>query len=254
MFCCPQPGLQREDLVKALSQHIDDGTRFLDRSDESLVNKTLGDAFVDDPMKTWIAGLDGSDPKNRDRMLFFLGWMQGGVVRNSFGKKTQNVLLGTTKTTTAESSDLTGAMILCPSGGKEASILDWVLWTIHYGGYPLEKDGYGPYSDQRLRSLKILQTKRNEITKDYPDHIYLMMVGVSSNCQGKGVGGKMFRAVFQAADSLGVPVYLETESENNEAMYKHYGFETKANALISVDGDTSPDAEFKAYCMLRMPR
>ena len=63
----------------------------------------------------------------------------------------------------------------------------------------------------------------------------------------------MFRTMFGATDSLGVPVYLETESRENEAMYRHLGFETVDTLTLKAKGDTSPDAEFEMYCMLRLP-
>merc|ERR1712224_932094 len=100
---------------------------------------------------------------------------------------------------------------------------------------------------KRANALDKLNTKRIEIMKPYPDHIYLKMVGVRGDSQGKGVGGRMFRSLFGAADSLGVPVYLETETEENEATYHHYGFVTKETIVVTVDGDTSHDAKFKMY-------
>ena len=72
--------------------------------------------------------------------------------------------------------------------------------------------------------------------------------------QGKGVGGKLYRALFSAADALNVPVYLETESKENESLYHHYSFQTVQTPMICADGDASEDAQFTVYLMVRYPR
>merc|ERR1712232_1133042 len=151
---------------------------------------------------------------------------------------------------------MTGAMNIVPSGGREPSVLDFIFYLIRHGN-PLKDasaGSCGPHAMKRANALDKLNSKRIEITKPYPDHIYLKMVGVRGDCQGKGIGGRMFRPLFSAADSLGVPVYLETESEENEKCYQHYGFRTEETIVVAVDGDTSPDAKFKMYLMLRMPQ
>ena len=50
------------------------------------------------------------------------------------------------------------------------------------------------------------------------------MVGVSRSNQGKGFGGKMLEAVIKKSNELSIPIYLETETENNVRFYQKYGF------------------------------
>ncbi len=68
---------------------------------------------------------------------------------------------------------------------------------------------------------------------DEPFH-YLGMLGVLPDQQGKGLGGKLVRAVkdlaFEHAGSTGV--CLNTEVESNVALYEHLGFEVVGEADV----------------------
>merc|ERR1711862_933539 len=109
------------------------------------------------------------------------------------------------------------------------------------------------WSGKRVQSMDILSKKRKDIMKSYPKHIYLMQIGVRRQFQGKGIGKKLFKTLFAAADSLQVHVYLETESEENVSLYQHYGFNIAETVLLSARGDISDDAEFKMWLLLRHP-
>jgi len=250
MFCFRKPGLKKEDLIESLSHCINQEkeVRFLEPCDESVATEVLADAFLNDPMMKWIAGLDGSDPDGLEKMLKLVTWIVRALNRFSFGKS-NGVLLGA-----KEGSEMAGVMNIIPSSGREPNLLDWIIYSIK-NRYPLQEEGYSPHSQKRIEALDaIISTKKKEFTKEYPNHIYLKMVGVRGNAQNKGVGGRMFRPLFGAADSLGVPIYLETESKENEAMYMHYGFETREIITVVAKGDTSTDAKFLVYLMARMPK
>ena len=66
---------------------------------------------------------------------------------------------------------------------------------------------------------------------------------------GKGYGKRMMQLLIQTADSLKVPIYLETESEGNEAMYHHFGFQTLENLNVGVPNDTSSTANLTMWLM-----
>jgi ribosomal protein S18 acetylase RimI-like enzyme len=55
-------------------------------------------------------------------------------------------------------------------------------------------------------------------------YIYLMIIGVASEFQGQGFGGKLLRALIEKSERGGVPIYLETETERNVRMYERLGF------------------------------
>jgi len=55
-------------------------------------------------------------------------------------------------------------------------------------------------------------------------YIYLLIIGVSQEFQGKGFGGKMLRALIEKAENEGKSIYLETQIEKNVKLYEKYGF------------------------------
>jgi len=57
-------------------------------------------------------------------------------------------------------------------------------------------------------------------------YTYINIIGVASEHQGKGYGGKMLRSMLAASDEVNLPIYLETESESNVALYERFGFST----------------------------
>lgn len=56
-------------------------------------------------------------------------------------------------------------------------------------------------------------------------HWYLSMLGVSPECQGQGIGGKLLQPVLQEADRTKMPCYLETSTSGGVRFYQRQGFE-----------------------------
>lgn len=54
--------------------------------------------------------------------------------------------------------------------------------------------------------------------------IYLLVIGVATDLQGKGFGGNLLRALIDKCDKSGVHLYLETETEQNVKWYEEFGF------------------------------
>jgi len=258
MFCCTsQVGLSREDLVASLADRAGpERVRLLGASDLEATIDALADAFLQDPLSLWLAGLAEDHPDRRELMLRSNRWVSGAMATISL-KKCRGVLLGVKEEeeeVDGKGLPLAGAMVAVPSSGSAHldNVLHWIMYGIRNGS-PFPKEGYGEFSFQRSAAMNVLTAKRTQHMSPYPDHIYICQVGVRGASQGSGLGGRMFRTMFGATDSLGVPVYLETESRENEAMYRHLGFETVDTLTLKAKGDTSPDAEFEMYCMLRLP-
>jgi ribosomal protein S18 acetylase RimI-like enzyme len=53
---------------------------------------------------------------------------------------------------------------------------------------------------------------------------YLQIIGVASENQGKGYGGKLLKELIAMTDKVKLPIYLETETESNVRLYKGFGF------------------------------
>jgi len=151
---------------------------------------------------------------------------------------------------------MVGAMYVIPSSQEAPGFFSWAIYSMFQGGwspYEINKTKYGKWARERVESMGIFSKKRKDIMKPYPKHIYLQQIGIRREFQGKGIGKKLFKTLFAAADSLQVPVYLETESEENVSLYQHYGFNTVETALLSAKGDKSDDAGFKMWLLLRRP-
>lgn len=56
-------------------------------------------------------------------------------------------------------------------------------------------------------------------------HWYLGMLGVSPNCQGQGIGGKLLQPMLEKADLTQMPCYLETTTTAAVRFYQRHGFE-----------------------------
>ncbi len=55
-------------------------------------------------------------------------------------------------------------------------------------------------------------------------HIYLMIIGVASELQGRGHGGKLLGGLIEESEQGDIPIYLETGTERNVKMYERLGF------------------------------
>lgn len=249
--------LQNKVLIDELSKRrSDESVKLLETSNEDEMVEALADAFVEDPMLVWCAQIPDnvSDLEKKTAQLDFNRWMVRGLNGLVLSRK-RGVTLGV-----MEGNQMAGSMSLVPSScNPPQGVLDWLIYAFFKGGMPPNekketKKNYGPLCQARTDAISVLAKKRKDTMKPYPKHIYLQQIGVRGEFQGKGIGGKLFRTLFAAADSLRVPVYLETESKENETLYHHYGFQTIETPVLSAKGDTSVNAKFKVYIMVRQPR
>lgn len=67
----------------------------------------------------------------------------------------------------------------------------------------------------------------NEMTARHPheEHWYLMVLGTDPHFQRRGVGRALLEPTLARADEIGLPAYLETQTEANLAYYRRFGFE-----------------------------
>ena len=64
-------------------------------------------------------------------------------------------------------------------------------------------------------------------------HWYVQLLGVRPEVQGKGLSRAVLRPIFDAADHDRVPVYLETATEPNVAIYQKLGFELRGHRELT---------------------
>jgi ribosomal protein S18 acetylase RimI-like enzyme len=70
--------------------------------------------------------------------------------------------------------------------------------------------------------LKLMEEEKKKLS--IGPYIYLPIIGVSKEFQGKGIGGKLLRALVEKAKIERKSIYLETGIETNVPLYEKYGF------------------------------
>jgi ribosomal protein S18 acetylase RimI-like enzyme len=81
--------------------------------------------------------------------------------------------------------------------------------------------------------FKPIEHDRKENMKGSP-FIYLPAIGVASEFQGQGFGGKLLCALIAESEQARIPLYLETESEGNVRWYERFGFESVKQINLPV--------------------
>lgn len=176
-------------------------------ADLSRLADVLADAFINDPVYTWL--LPGRLwIKPRLRAMFTAEMKQYGLRQ------------GTVWTTL----DHDGAVVELPPGawemptsmtGKEA--LTWLR-------------AFGTRMTLAARVQKAMQARHLR-----EPHFYVRIVGVRTARQGQGLGSALMQPTLQRADSAGLPAYIEASSQRSAALYQRLGF-VHMGALELPDG------------------
>lgn len=119
----------------------------------------------------------------------------------------------------ATSKDLEGIAAFVP-----ARFADMSFWRMLRSGAATCGMRMGSTAARRMSDLKVLSTHRKQNTAGRK-YVYLLMLGVRGAHQGRGLGGSLVRALMKDSDRQGLPIYLETETEDNVRLYQHLGFE-----------------------------
>jgi ribosomal protein S18 acetylase RimI-like enzyme len=75
-------------------------------------------------------------------------------------------------------------------------------------------------------------------------HIYLALLAVRPDSQGKGFASMLLKALLNELDRDHLPCYVETQNLQNVSMYEHFGFKLIHQILI-------PGADLPLYMMMR---
>ena len=81
--------------------------------------------------------------------------------------------------------------------------------------------------------FKPIENDRKEHMEGKP-FIYFFMLGVAAEFQGQGFGGKLIRALIGKSEQDGLPLYLETETEENVALYEKFGFKMLKKTILPL--------------------
>jgi len=158
--------------------------------------KALADAFLNDPVYTWM--LPGTlRLRPRLRAMFTAEMEQYGLPH------------GTVWTT----GGCDGALIALGPGAwempKSITLTQALTWMRAFG--------------TRLSLAARVQRLMEEHHIREP-HVYVRIVGVRAAVQGRGLGSALMRPTLQSADSAGLPAYIEASTQRSAALYERLGF------------------------------
>ena len=138
----------------------------------------------------------------------------------------------------ATSPNLEGVAVWLFSEGADAA-----PWRRVRGGGSSLSSKIGEEAYSRRRSFGDYASSLHKRHAPFP-HWYLALMGVDPAFQGKGYAGILLKAMLSRVDREHLPCYLETQTEKNVAIYRHYGFEV-------VEEDTVPGTGVTNWAMLR---
>jgi Acetyltransferase (GNAT) family len=192
--------------------------RIAKAADVSRLAGALADAFINDPVYTWM--LPGNlRLKARLRAMFTAELEQYGLPQ------------GTVWTT----AGCDGAVVELPPGawemptsmtGKEA-----LTWLRAFGTrLPLAARVQRAMEERHLREA----------------HFYVRIIGVRSALQRQGLGSALMQPTLQRADAAGLAAYIEASSERSAALYERLGF-------LHIDVLELPEGGPPVWLMRRPP-
>ena len=186
--------------------------------------KVLGRAFWDDPAAIYIMP---DDAARSEQLTWFM------TCAAQYG-----ALFGAVHT---PREALEAAAIWLPPG--ETNVSDEKMSQAGFDELPerLGEDGYERFGNMFGRMDELHE-------RDMSDpHWYLFILGVDPPRQGQGVGSTLIQQGLKAADTAGLPCYLETMKTRNVPFYQKHGFEAVVDEII-------PNGGPRLWTMKRQPR
>lgn len=192
------------------------------RSDIPALARTLGRAFHDDPVMTWMQPDAGR---------------RAAALPGLFAALTRHHFLAAAGVEVAVSSGGVGAAALWDPPG-------------HWRQSPREQLAMMPAAIRAFRGrLRVGRAVTDEMKAAHPEepHWYLAVIGSDPAVRGGGFGAALMRSRLDRCDAEAAPAYLESSSIDNVPYYQRFGFEVTGEIVIPDGGPT-------LWCMWRAPR
>jgi GNAT superfamily N-acetyltransferase len=179
---------------------VGDGLRRASAEDVERLRTVLADAFLEDPVLSWLMPNDGT---------------RRAQLRRYFGIELRHYTLPRGRVWTT--ADLAGAALTLPPGAWRAptrvTLLEGSAFRTHL-----------------VRAARVGATIEWRHLRQ--PHYYVRDVGVLPNKQGQGLGSALLRPTLERCDREGLPAYLEASSERNVALYERLGFKVTRELRI----------------------
>jgi predicted GNAT family acetyltransferase len=161
------------------------------------VANALAEAFMDDPVYTWMVP---GGPRHETRLrAMFTAELEQYVLPNG----------GTVWTT----SGCDGAVAELPPGAwempKSMTLSQTLMWARAFGR-------------RLLLAARVARATEERHLREA--HFYVRIVGVRTALQGRGLGSALMQPTLQRADAAGLPAYIEASTERSAALYERLGF------------------------------
>ena len=175
-------------------------------ADIPVVARTYGRAFATDPLMRWFIPDDDEYDALRDRLFGLLArrWLHHGTLWCT--------------------DDGVAVAGWNPPGRPVADIVE---------PNPIE---HPPWRIERFQALSAIA---DEHTPAEP-HWHLNMIATHPDWQRRGLAAALMAVVFEIAERNGLACYLETETPENVAYYRHHGFEVRSEWDLATPDSQGP--------------
>ncbi len=189
--------------------------RLLTHSDVEAAAQVISQAFVDDPLTSFMLPFKSTRVKTLVKFFRVYGEIS---IKNKRGYGVGEPLQGVAYWKFPDQGDVS---ISINSLGKFLPL----LFTMYPIGYFRAKD--------ILSKIDSMHTKyANE------PHFYLDNIGVLAAARGRGISSKLIRPFLEMADAQKVVAYTDTVTRANVPLYEHFGFECMEESFIPKTGIT----------------
>jgi hypothetical protein len=175
----------------------------------------ISEAFIDDPLCAYMLPFRRTRRKTLHKFFRAYGEIN---LKNQRGYGAGEPLQGVAFWIAPGQADLSVSL-------RSLSIFIPLLFTCYPIGY--------------LRAKPALQAQE-ALHQKYASqpHFYLDNIGVLYASRGQGLASKLIRPFLELADSQKVPVYTDTYTASNVALYEHFGFQCAEACPIAGTGLT----------------
>jgi GNAT superfamily N-acetyltransferase len=191
------------------------------KSDIRELSRTLGLAFHDDPVMTWMLPDDGARAKGLPRM---------------FATMTRHHFLRRGGVEVALGSGIGAASLWDPPGRWKQSRLEEMLMM----------PGFIWAFGNRAKGAQQVAELMKQHHPEEP-HWYLAVIGSDPTVRGGGYGHALMGSRLDRCDAEHAPAYLESSNPDNVPYYERFGFEVTGEIKL-------PDGGPSMWPMWRQPR
>lgn len=181
------------------------------RSDVRALARTLGRAFHEDPVMTWLL-------PDRTRRTKGLSRMFATMARHHF-------IAGGGTEVAQRGAEIGAAALWDPPGRWQQS---WRQELIMLPAFAL---AMGRYAERGRQVSELMKENHPE-----EPHWYLAVIGSDPTVRGTGFGQLLMRSRLDRVDAEHAPAYLESSNPDNIPYYQRFGFEVTGEIVLPGDG------------------